>query len=58
MSPPVPASPQPPARVALPSSPDAQFVGKRNSSRKLGFVFILLLLFLMFITFAVALWLD
>lgn len=58
MSPPAPVPPQPSARVALPTSPDAQFAGKHNSSRKLGFAFILLLLFLMFIAFAVALWLD
>jgi len=40
--------------VSLP----AQSPERRNSARKIGFGFILLLLFLMFIAFVVALWLD
>ncbi len=45
-------------RVALPSQPDAQPLERRKSARKIGFGFVLLLLFLMFTTFVVALWLD
>jgi hypothetical protein len=49
---------QPPASVALPSPTPAPFVGKRKSSRKIGFAFVILLLFLMFVVFVLALVLD
>jgi hypothetical protein len=48
-----------PARVALSMPPDAPPVGKRKSSRKkIGFGFVLLLLFLMFAVFVLALVID
>lgn len=49
---------QPEAHAAshLPSA--AQPTGKRQTSRKIGFGFVLLLLFLMFVVFVLALWLD
>ena len=54
-----PAAHQPAARAAFPSPPNAQPNGKpRRSSRRIGFGFILLLLFLMFVVFVIALWLD
>jgi hypothetical protein len=56
-NPPV-AAPQPAARVVLPLPSDAQPGGRRRPSRKIGFGFVLLLLFLMFIVFVIALWLD
>jgi hypothetical protein len=46
------------ARVALPLPPDAQPTGKRKSSRKIGFGFVIILLFLMFIVFVLALVVD
>jgi len=49
---------QPSTRVALPSQPDAPPLERRKSARKIGVGFILLLLFLMFTAFVVALWLD
>lgn len=46
-------------RVALPSQPDApKPLERRKSARKIGFGFVLLLLFLMFTAFVAALWLD
>jgi hypothetical protein len=53
-----PVGRQPEARAALPSPPVAQPDGKRKSSRKIGFGFVILLLFLMFIVFVLALMLD
>lgn len=48
-----------PARVALSMPPDAPPVGKHKSSRKkIGFGFVLLLLFLMFAVFVLALVID
>lgn len=44
------------ARAALPLSPDAQPTGKRK--RKIGFGFVILLLFLMFAVFVLALIID
>jgi hypothetical protein len=49
------AAPQP---AALPLPSGAQPGGGRRPSRKIGFGFVLLLLFLMFIVFVIALWLD
>jgi hypothetical protein len=46
------------ARAALPLPPDAQPTGRRKSSRRIGFGFIILLLFLMFAAFVLALVLD
>jgi hypothetical protein len=46
------------ARAALPLPPDAQPVGRRKSSRRIGFGFVILLLFLMFAAFVLALVLD
>jgi hypothetical protein len=46
------------ARVALPLPPDAQPTGRPKSSRKIGFGFVILLLFLMFAVFVLALVLD
>lgn len=46
------------ARVALPLPPDAQTPGRRKSSRKIGVGFVILLLFLMFAVFVLALVLD
>ena len=48
----------PPASVALPSPMPAPPFGKRKSSRKIGFAFVILLLFLMFVVFVLALLLD
>jgi uncharacterized membrane protein len=49
----------PPAGVALPSPmPVAPPFGKRKSSRKIGFAFVILLLFLMFAVFVLALLID
>jgi hypothetical protein len=45
-------------RAALPTQADAQRFEKRISARRIGFGFVLLLLFLMFIAFVLALWLD
>jgi hypothetical protein len=53
-----PAAQQPAAHAAFPSPPGAQPIGKQRSSRKIGFGFVLLLLFLMFVVFVIALWLD
>jgi hypothetical protein len=48
-----------PPRVALPSSPVApEPDGRRKSSRKIGFGFVILLLFLMFVVFVLAVVLD
>jgi hypothetical protein len=55
--PPAPVS-YPPAGVAVPAPLSAPPAGRRKSSRKLGFGFILLLLFLMFLAFVLALVLD
>jgi G:T/U-mismatch repair DNA glycosylase len=51
---------QPPGAqsVALPSPMPAPLSGKRKSSRKIGFAFVILLLFLMFVVFVLALMLD
>lgn len=55
---PVAARQPAPARAALPLPPDAQPVGRRKSSRRIGFGFVILLLFLMFAAFVLALVLD
>ena len=47
---------QQPAGVALPSPPAAPLSGKRR--RKIGFAFVILVLFLMFLVFILALVLD
>jgi hypothetical protein len=46
------------ADVASSAQPGAPPVGRRKSFMKLGFGFVLLLLFLMFAVFVLALWLD
>ncbi|HEY0081265.1 MAG TPA: zinc ribbon domain-containing protein [Pyrinomonadaceae bacterium] len=55
--PPVTAS-YPHAGVAVPTPPSAPPAGRRKSSRKFGFGFVLLLLFLMFLAFVLALVLN
>ena len=45
-------------RAALHLPPDAQPTGRRKSSRRIGFGFVILLLFLMFAAFVLALVLD
>ncbi|HEY0097707.1 MAG TPA: zinc ribbon domain-containing protein [Pyrinomonadaceae bacterium] len=49
---------QPAAPAALPLPPGAQPNGRRKSSRKIGFGFVILLLFLMFLVFVLAVVLD
>lgn len=46
------------ARAALPLPPDAQPIGRRKSSRRIGFGFVIFLLFLMFAVFVLALVID
>jgi hypothetical protein len=46
------------AGVAWPAPPDAPSAGRHTSSRKIGFGFVLLLLFLMFLAFMLAIVLD
>lgn len=53
-----PVARTPEARVALPLPPDAPPTGKRKSSRKIGFGFVITLLFLMFLVFVLALVVD
>ena len=48
----------PPPGVALPTPPSAPPAGRRKSSRKIGFGFVLLLLFLTFLAFVLAIVLD
>ena len=54
---PMPVS-HPPAGVAWPTPPGAPPAGRRTSSRKIGFGFVLLLLFLMFLAFVLAVVID
>lgn len=53
-----PPASYPPAGVALPAPSSAPPTGRRKSSRKIGVGFVLLLLFLMFLVFALAIVLD
>lgn len=53
-----PVAHQPAARAALPLPPAAQPFSKPKRSRKIGFGFVLLLLFLMFVVFVLAIVLD
>lgn len=55
---PVAARPDATARAALPLPPDAQPPGRRKTSRRIGFGFVILLLFLMFAVFVLALVID
>lgn len=52
------AARQPAAPVALPLPSGAQPTGVRKSSRKIGFGFVIILLFLMFLVFVLALVID
>jgi hypothetical protein len=53
-----PAHQSAPARAPLPLPPEAQPFERRKPSRRIGFGFVILLLFLMFVVFVLALWLD
>jgi hypothetical protein len=50
--------PAPPARVAIPTPPSAPPAARRKSPWKLGIGFLLLLLFLMFLAFVLAIVID